>query len=265
MNTFAHSAPRPRRWLHLPSLAVLAAAGAFAFAADRAVEGWTTVHQPPPRVADKGFPWTIDDPVRVPVTGLAERQLEPVRAAWSVTLSTRGRDEPQLRAELARRRGRLVEQLTGLGAATDELWFEAVELEERTRTISFRSGDDFLDREVPDGYEATQKIEVRSADIARVLDLHRRAQLVLGGHSIEEPVCEVVPERTQLSEQRELALTDARRKAEQAIARLGNARLGRLVNFSVTATFEGRSQSSEYCDAATLEVQASAIYQLLPL
>jgi uncharacterized protein YggE len=265
MNTFDQSALRPRRWLHLPSLAVIAAAGAFAFAADRAVDGWTAVNEPPPRVASTGATERAGDQARVPIVGLAERQFKPVRAAWSVTLVTRGRDEQQIRADLAKKRVRVVEQLTALGATMDELWFEAAEVEERTRTLVYRSGDDYTDREVPDGYEATQKLELRSADIARVLDLHRRAQLVLGGHTIEAPVCEVVPERKHLAEQRELALTDARRKAEQAIARLGNARLGRLVNFSVTATFEGRSQSSEYCDAATLEVQASAIYQLLPL
>jgi uncharacterized protein YggE len=264
MTTFDQSALRPRRWLHLPSLAVIAAAGAFAFAADRAVAGWTAVHQPPAAAAAAATR-TAGDHARMPVTGLAERQFEPVRAAWSVTLVTRGRDEQQIRAELAKKRVRVVEQLAALGATMDELWFEAAEVEERTRTLVYRSGDDYAEREVADGYEATQKIELRSADLARILDLHRRAQLVLGGHTIEAPVCEVVPARTHLAEQRALALTDARHKAEQAIARLGNARLGKLLSFTVTSTFDGTSRSSDYCDSATLEVQASALYELLSL
>ncbi|MGY2052766.1 SIMPL domain-containing protein [Methylobacterium sp. JK268] len=171
-------------------------------------------------VALAAVPALAEEPGRLTVIGRASADVVPDTAAVSVAVERRAPSAGAALDQNSQAAGRVVALAKDLGA---EVSTSAVTLQPVMRPVREATG---AFREVPDGYEATNAVEIRLSDPGRLGDLLRR--LTEGGADRIGGVTFGLRDASAAEDEvRAGAMRDAIRQAE-TLARAGAFRLGRI-------------------------------------
>lgn len=249
-------APVRRDWFSARLVMVVVASVAFVWVATVVVGGWKATRA---RVmADR----------TIGATASAKRHVTADVVQWDLTLSAHGAERTAAVRELrtAVEAGRAY--LTSHEVKPSELSLYPAVTEENTQTITHHHADGSEDSEdVPHGFIATQKIVVRSGDIARVLRAYRLATSAaeLGATEMAEPTCTSSHLDELAKELATAAHREVRAKAEADVAAMGGARLGKLLGAAEEGLNAGglSSPSLQVCEQGTDAIATvRATYQL---
>lgn len=205
--------------------AIMAASVACVASTALVVDGYKATHKPIRSV--------LDAPHTVSALGTATRHVVPDQVRWNLTVSVHGADQ-----RAARRNAMTVAEkarafLVDHGIHADEITQLPVETEQATRSVVHHTGDDSEEQDdVPDGFDGTQTLTVRSTDIGRVLAAFRAATSSpeLDSADVKEPACSY--SRLEFLEAQLLpeARRAVRERIEATVKAVGNTHVGRLVS-----------------------------------
>jgi len=176
----------------------------------------------------KAEPW---DTNTISVTGEAERTMIPDIATFSLAVRVEGADVTVVQIEAAEKNNAIVAFLKEQGIAETDIRTMSYNLTPRYRFESAVCTPTFCppSRSVQDGFEVYQALEVKVRDISQAGDLLAGVGEV-GATDISGLMFTIDDRSALAAEAREVAISDAKEKAEALATALG-VRLVRLVGF----------------------------------
>ncbi|HSU12751.1 SIMPL domain-containing protein [Longimicrobium sp.] len=201
---------------------------------------------------------------QIEVTGSFKKQVRSDYGVWKSAISIQGPDLQGASAEVAGDAQRLRAFLRANGIADSAVSVKPLETEAIYRTAENGANtSDLL------GYKVTQRIEVRSADVARVTQLSQRAsELIAQGVPLSTSSVDYL--YTQLEKVRGEMLADATRDARaraEAIAKaagatVGSVRSAKMGVFQVTP--RNSTEVSDYGmnDTSSLDKDVTAVVRV---
>ncbi|HEX8244709.1 MAG TPA: SIMPL domain-containing protein [Longimicrobium sp.] len=201
---------------------------------------------------------------QIEVTGSFKKQVRSDYAVWKSAIAIQGPDLQGASAEVAADAQRLRQFLRASGIADSAVSVKPLETEAIYRTAeNGATTSDLM------GYKVTQRIEVRSADVARITQLSQRAnELIAQGVPLGSSSVDYL--YTQLEKVRGEMLADATRDARQraaAIARAAGADVGavrsaRMGVFQVTPRNSTEVADYGMNDTSSLDKDVTAVVRV---
>ncbi len=166
-------------------------------------------------------PALADDEGRLRVIGRAESQLPPDFAAVIVGVESRGAT-PAAALDTASKAARgLIDTAKGMGVPEADIGTSSLSLQPATKSVHQPDG---TVREQPDGYVASNRVEIRLGDMPKLGELMRRA-LDSGANRIEGVSFGLRDPAAALAAVQVAAMKDARAQAER-LAQAAGVTLG---------------------------------------
>jgi hypothetical protein len=201
---------------------------------------------------------------QIEVTGSFKKQVRSDYAVWKSAIAIQGPDLQGASAEVAADAQRLREFLRASGIADSSITARPLETEAVYRTSdNGATTSDLL------GYKVTQRIEVRSADVARITGLSQRANdliaqgVPLGSSSVDYLYTQLEKVRGEMLAD---ATRDAKRRAEAiaqaAGARVGGVRGARMGVFQVTPRNSTEVADYGMNDTSSLDKDVTAVVRV---
>lgn len=167
----------------------------------------------------------------IQVTGSAKKRIVSDLIEWTATIDARDPDRVAAYRRLHDHVDRTVAYLTSKGIAAADIRVSSATLFEHTRTEFVGTGDDRIERQVPDGVTAQQDITVRSTDVGAVEKISREVtELLESGISVASRSPQYY--YTKLGELKIEMLAeaskDARTRADKMIESAGGGTVERL-------------------------------------
>lgn len=169
----------------------------------------------------------------IQVTGSAKRRIVSDTIEWTATVDTRDMDRVTAYRTLDANVDKTVAYLVAHGITEGEIRVSSASLEEQRRTEVVGAGEERIEREVPDGFVAVQRVIVRSKDVTAVERVSREVtELLENGISVSSSSPEYF--YTGLGELKIEMLAeasgDARARADKMLESAGGGRIARLRN-----------------------------------
>lgn len=247
---------RRHEWFTLRPFAVIAASVACVWSTALIVRGWQASHAPPPQAHT------------ISATAVSKHHVVPDAVVWEATVTQRAADRITAKRQLGGAVERTRTYLLAHEVQAAELSVYPPSVEQDTQTITHAHADGTTDMdEVPNGFVATQRLAIRSADVARALRAFRAVAttMELGVIELPEPSCTASTIDATRDQLLALAHRDVRARGEAAVSAIGGAHLGKLVSADVgTSSAEGLGiPSLIVCERGTDAVATvTATYEL---
>ncbi|HEX6746200.1 MAG TPA: SIMPL domain-containing protein [Longimicrobium sp.] len=201
---------------------------------------------------------------QIEVTGSFKKQVRSDYAVWKSAIAIQGPDLQGASAAVTADVQRLRQFLRASGIADSSVSVKPLEMD-----VIYRAAENGTPTSDLLGYKVTQRIEVRSADVARITQLSQRAnELIAQGVPLGSSSVDYL--YTQLEKVRGEMLADATRDARQraqAIARAAGAEVGavrsaRMGVFQVTP--RNSTEVSDYGmnDTSSLDKDVTAVVRV---
>lgn len=197
--------------------------------------------------------------------GTAKRHMDPTEITWNIGVEAHAATRASALEQLQSKSGALLDFLADHEIVTTEIAMEQAAAQESTETITKHHADgtdEYVDR--PNGFTASQQIEIRSRDIARVLRTIRaiasEPQFATFADSMNHACTfgDVEALRAPLVAE---ARAHLRSEVELALAQLGHAKLGRLVHADIGMV--GTDGGSRTCEDGTFATATvTGMYEL---
>jgi hypothetical protein len=165
------------------------------------------------------------------VTGSATQRITSDLIEWQADVVTKSNDRTSAYRELKKQVDIATAYVKEQGVKPEEIRISSVTTEEVFRTEYIGDGEDRLEKQIPDGWEMSQAVSIRSKDIERVERVSREiTQLIEKGVAvISEPPTYHFTKLDQLKiEMLARAAQNARERAAKIVTSAGGARLGAL-------------------------------------
>jgi len=184
-------------------------------------------------------------------TGTAKRRVPAQQIAWDLTATVHGKDCAPVLKQLAASTEALHAFLAEHAVKPDDIEVAGAtcEADQESEPSNYDMGGAM--RSVPNKVTASQKLTVRSRDVAHVLAAFRAATRApaLSGIEIAEPACSLNDPDPGRRELTAAAHADARSDAEQKLAKLGGASLDALLSESSSFDLDpGASSTVPSCE-----------------
>jgi uncharacterized protein YggE len=212
---------RRHEWFTLRPFAVIAVAVACVWSTALIVGGWQATHARP------------REPHTISAIATSKRHVVPDAVVWEATVTQRAADRITAIHQLGGAVERTRTYLLAHEVQAPELSVYPPSVEPDTQTITHSRSDGTADvTEVPNGFVATQRLAIHSADVARALRGFRAVAttLELGVIELPEPSCTVSSIDAIRDQLLALAHRDVRVRGEAAVSAIGGAHLGKLVS-----------------------------------
>lgn len=252
----SRDAPRRHEWFNARSFCVVVGAVALVYIATIGVSGWKATHG------------RTTTPRTFGAAAIAKRHVTGDSIVWEMTVTAHGADRAAAVRELRASAETARAYLANHEIKAAEMSLYPMVTEEDFQTITRRTADGSESSEdVPHGFNATQKIQVRSPDVARILRAFRVATSAaeLAPAEIVEPLCSLSTLDQLRTELAAIAHREVRKNAEDDVAAMGGARLGKLVN-TEAESFNANglmTNSLTVCEHGTDVIsEVRAVYQL---
>jgi uncharacterized protein YggE len=247
---------RRHEWFTLRPFAVIAASVACVWSTALIVRGWQASHAPP------------HEAHTISTTATSQRHVVPDAVVWEATVTQRAADRITAKHQLGVAVERTRTYLLAHEVQAAELSVYPPSVEPETQTITHTRADGTVEmEEVPNGFLATQRLAIHSADIPRALRGFRAVAttLELGIIELPEPSCTLSTIDATRDQLLALAHRDVRVRGEAAVAAIGGAHLGKLVAADVGTFAVGGlgSPSLSACERGTdVVATVTASYEL---
>ncbi len=238
---------KPRReWINPKLLGIIVGAVALVWSTRMVVGGWEASHA------------EHRDARPFQIAGTASRHVMPAAISWELTVTAHGADRAAAIRDLVKASDHARALLADNGIKRGELTEFPQACDTETQTITHHHADGSEEsQDVPHGFAASQKLSVRSADVARVLAAyHALSVLELPAVELAEPSCALADIEEVNAELIAKARSVVRPRAETAVAAIGGAKLGKLLTADAGTAGPIAASSFELC-AAGADVVAS--------
>jgi hypothetical protein len=245
-----------RGWPSLRWSAVIIAAVAMVWSVTVVVDGWKASHARP-----------SEDRV-ITAVGMVRRHLQPDRLLWDATISAHAADRAAALHKLSAEMKDVRAFMAAHEIKPEDLSVSAAACSEDTETITHHRPDGSTDEESkPNGFVATQKLELRATELPRAIRAIREfaaAPELAVEVETDEPTCSYSDIDKVQEEVLAAAQTSVREHGETSAKEIGHTKLGKLLTTDSGSFSAGLgSPSFDACEhGADAIASVSARYQI---